>query len=532
MIRAPRLLLAALVLIVLVAAAPAPANAADFPDVAPVDSYAVAVAELASRGIIRGYPDGRFYPEVIVERRHAAVTLVRAMGQGGRAPASDFPDRDGTDEESWKAVRIMGDDGVMRGYQDGTIRPADPLTRQQALSIIARAMVASGIWTTQADTGLVYGDVHASHRADVATYYRYAGAAPGTGARMTPGIPLGAGKPAERGWYAEALWPAVRARERAPAAGTPAPAASTASAATFGMTAHFMWHDLAQSRAELDRMRAAGFTTVRFDLGWRWVEPQRKGAYDESVLRKLDAIFAEVDAHGMAPIVTVIETPAWARPANTGIFAPPTNAQDYADVVGMIARRYAARPGVIWEVWNEPNLVEFWETGPDAIAYTDLLKRAYRAIKAADPDATVLGGSIVFGDAKFLRGMYAAGAAGHFDHLAIHPYTGGRDPSDDSVRWFGLRAQLADLRATLVANGDGDKALYVTEFGWSTDDVSDEVRAGYMRDAVAILRATPGVRNVCAYTIGAGDFPGFGLVSTAGEESRSWQAYAAAAGGR
>jgi len=204
---------------------------------------------------------------------------------------------------------------------------------------------------------------------------------------------------------------------------TPAPIGLTEPA--FGMTMHFMWYDIARTTKELDEIQASGLTVARFDVGWRWVEPQSKGSYDVTYLTKLDAVLQAMDAHGIRPIITVIETPAWARGAKTGIFAPPTNVQDYADIMGVLARRYADRPNMVWEIWNEPNLKEFWEPAPNAAAYADMLRRSYRAIKGDSPDATVLGGAIVFNDLKFLNAMYAAGAAGFFDGLSLHPYAPG-----------------------------------------------------------------------------------------------------------
>jgi hypothetical protein len=157
------------------------------------------------------------------------------------------------------------------------------------------------------------------------------------------------------------------------------------------------------------------------------------------------------------------------------------------------------------------------------------LRRSYAAIKAADADATVLGGAIAFGDLPFVRGMYAAGAGGSFDCLSIHPNTAGRAPTDDSNAWYSLRGQFTGMRATMVAHGDGAKPLYATEFGWSTDDVSDAQRAAYMREAVAIMRTVPGLRAAAAYTINAADYPAFGLIAANGAESATWQAYTAAA---
>ena len=302
----------------------------------------------------------------------------------------------------------------------------------------------------------------------------------------------------------------------------------------FGVTAHLMWHGQDQTTAELNRIQAAGFKTVRFDLGWRWVEPQHKGAYDQAVLRQLDWTLRELDARGIAPIITVIETPAWARPAGSDIFTPPTSRQDYADTMGVLAARYAGRPNTVWEVWNEPNLPEFWQTGPNPAEYADLLKRASVAIKAADPDATVLGGSIVFNDLKFLRGMYQNGARGSFDGLSLHPYAPGRSPDDHSDP-SAMFPAVQDMKSVMVANGESDKTIWITEMGWGLDLVTDDSRAAYLRRAVELVRSWPYVRAFCVYTLSQDvgpDAQSFGLIATSGTPSQSWVSYIAAAQGR
>lgn len=324
-----------------------PVAAASFPDLPTNGATATAITELAARGIVRGYDDGTFRPGTIVERRQMAATLVRALGWSGRTPNRDFPDRGTTDAELWTALRILADMNVVRGFPDGTVGPEQPLTRQQALSVIARAFVAAGIWPAKPASASPYSDVAPDHQGDVALYLDAVGTPPDT-----HGDQLGASRPADRGWYAEALWPAVRAQETSrgsttstappPAPAPSTPATSTAGAAptlttNFGVAAHFMWHSRAQTSAEIARIAGAGLRTVRFDLGWRWVEPNRKGAYDESVLQQLDWTLAQLDARGITPIVTVIETPAWARPAGTDIFTPPTNLQDYADMMRILA---------------------------------------------------------------------------------------------------------------------------------------------------------------------------------------------------
>ncbi len=310
---------------------------------------------------------------------------------------------------------------------------------------------------------------------------------------------------------------------------TPAPIGLTEPG--FGMTMHFMWYDIGRTTKELDQIRASGLTVARFDVGWRWVEPQSKGSYDITYLTKLDAILQEMDARGIRPIITVIETPAWARGPKTGIFAPPSNLQDYADIMGVLARRYADRPNMVWEVWNEPNLLEFWEPAPNAAAYTDMLRRAYKAIKAESPDTTVLGGAIVFNDLKFLNAMYAAGAAGSFDGLSLHPYAPGRSPDDRRDPFTSFNA-VPEMKAVMNAHGESSKTIWITEMGWELDMVTDETRGKYLARAVELVRGWSYVRAFCVYTLGqdlAPDGNRFGLIGGNGTPSVSWISYTSAA---
>jgi hypothetical protein len=105
-------------------------------------------------------------------------------------------------------------------------------------------------------------------------------------------------------------------------------------------------------------------------------------------------------------------TPAWASRGGDRAAAP--RAADGARFAGAIARRYSgsfADPagGVLPEVrrieiWNEPNLPGFWS--PQCVRrdgraslvsprrYAALLAAAYREVKAANPDAQVIGGVV------------------------------------------------------------------------------------------------------------------------------------------
>ncbi|HEY8597605.1 MAG TPA: S-layer homology domain-containing protein, partial [Thermomicrobiales bacterium] len=155
-----------------------PVAAASFPDLPANGATATAITELAARGIVRGYDDGTFRPGTIVERRQMAATLVRALGWSGHTPARDFPDRGATDAELWTALRILADMNVVRGFPDGTVGPEQPLTRQQAISVIARAFIAAGVWSAKPAGASPFGDVAPDHQGDVALYVDAVGTPP------------------------------------------------------------------------------------------------------------------------------------------------------------------------------------------------------------------------------------------------------------------------------------------------------------------------------------------------------------------
>lgn len=303
----------------------------------------------------------------------------------------------------------------------------------------------------------------------------------------------------------------------------PAETDAATSVPRFGMATHLMWQTLSQTTADLNRMKAAGMSYVRFDVSWRNSEPS-PGNYQ--YLGKLDAIVSAIQARGMRLTLTVIETPAWAN-GGRGPFAPPTNPATYARFVGMLAHRYAGRAGMVYEIWNEPNDIHFWTTGPNVAQYTAMLKAAYRAIHAAAPTATVLGGAILSNDVAFLRGIYANGGGGYFNGLSIHPYCGARAPGDTSSAWFSFKLSVPEFRREMQRHGQ-DKAIWITEFGWSTNQVSDSLRARYFAQAVAIAKTWTTVRGVAAYTLHQTQFPAYGLIRPDGSTTASWRAYDAA----
>ena len=67
--------------------------------------------------------------------------------------------------------------------------------------------------------------------------------------------------------------------------------------------------------------------------------------------------------------------------------------------------------------------------------------------------------------------MYAAGAKGYYDVMAVHPYMGNADLGPEAPTTRGRARMTHTARAAsslMAAKGDGAKPIWFTEFGWST----------------------------------------------------------------
>ena len=244
----------------------------------------------------------------------------------------------------------------------------------------------------------------------------------------------------------------------------------------------------------LQRTLAAGFGWVKYQTRWEEFEPE-PGAYQWEFL---DKVVNGTQSANLKLLLSVVTAPAWARPGqDVSVHGPPTNPRSYANFVGALAARYKGKVAA-YEIWNEQNLGREWGGSgrQNAAAYVTLLKAAYWAVKAADPQALVvtgaltpagdvyipeLGGLLARDDLEYFKEMYAAGMQGYFDAVGVHPSGFNNapdlDPRDPAVlassggynahRSFYFRTFEA-YHDVMVENGDDDKQLWFTEFGWAS----------------------------------------------------------------
>lgn len=104
------------------------------------------IAALAARGLVAGVAPGRFAPDAPITRAQLAVLLARLSGVETRAGVSarPLPYRDSLPSWAREAIRAMTEQGLLRGYPDGTFRPDRPVTRTELATILDRYLGATG----------------------------------------------------------------------------------------------------------------------------------------------------------------------------------------------------------------------------------------------------------------------------------------------------------------------------------------------------------------------------------------------------
>lgn len=111
---------------------------ASFKDVPSTHWAYTAITALFHKGLIYGRGDGLFAPESPITRAEFAILLDRVLGlpEGGKGDWPDVP------LQAWYrgAVARLAWAGIMNGYQDGTFRPQDGVTREEAALILFRSL--------------------------------------------------------------------------------------------------------------------------------------------------------------------------------------------------------------------------------------------------------------------------------------------------------------------------------------------------------------------------------------------------------
>jgi Cellulase (glycosyl hydrolase family 5) len=286
----------------------------------------------------------------------------------------------------------------------------------------------------------------------------------------------------------------------------------------------------------LDELDSLGVDVVRVTIDWRATEP-RRGVDDWT---RADLLLNGLHDRGIAPLVTLFGTPAWANGGRSENWVP-TSKSTFAGFARRVAQRY---PFVhLWTIWNEPNQRRSLRPTSPKTYVQQLLNPAFAAIHAASPGSLVAGGVTAprgstggVSPVDWITGMAAAHA--RLDAYAHNPYplSAGETPTSGGCEHC-TTITMATLPRLIndVQKAFGTKTrIWLTEYGYQTNPpdrllgVSYATQAKYEGEAALRAYQAPRVDLLIHFLVR--DEPDqarwqSGLFTTADAAKPSLQAY-------
>ncbi|MFD1795195.1 family 1 glycosylhydrolase [Paracoccus aurantiacus] len=281
----------------------------------------------------------------------------------------------------------------------------------------------------------------------------------------------------------------------------------------------------AEMQAELADYAKLGVDWVRLDIHWDLVQPKANGSYNWTLV---DRVFNAIDAAGMEVVAVLNNVPSWLDDT----LSDAASQKALADFAKAAAQRYGDKVNY-WEILNEQN-----KHGVDPADYTAALKQTYTAIKSVDADDTVITGGLaavpstgngMWGAVDYLKQIYANGGGDYFDAVGYHPYTYPLTPKNNAS-WNGWEIMETGIRGTMVANGDSDKQVWMTEMGaptWGNKvTVTEAEQAQILSEAVELAKSYDWAGPIMwfSYQDSALD-TGFGLLDSSGNQKLAYSTF-------
>lgn len=203
--------------------------------------------------------------------------------------------------------------------------------------------------------------------------------------------------------------------------------------------------------SSLDKAKAVGINIIRRDMLWSKVE--KNGVFD---FTEYDGIAANIATRGMS-VVWILR----GGHLDHGGVVPVTDADRaaFAKFAAAAATNYKGRNVSAYEIWNEPNGVQFWPN-QDPLDYAKLLNLAAAAIKKIDATVKVVTGGTAGIDFNYTARLAGAVTPAAIDAVGFHPYALKSSPETLA---YGV-APLGNLLMASAVN----KPLWNTEWGISS----------------------------------------------------------------
>ena len=223
-------------------------------------------------------------------------------------------------------------------------------------------------------------------------------------------------------------------------------------------------HITGQPKQDLDGLAHGGFGWIRMDFAWDTVE-KTKGVYDFSAY---DSLLTGLTVRHIKPLFILdYGNDLYQK----GAPRTPEARSAFTRFAAAAVRHYHGKT-IIWEIWNEPN-GSFWQPQANVEEYGTLALETARAIRAADPNATVVAPGTSGLPMDFMEALFKRGLLNVIDAVSFHPYRG------SSPETAASDYQMLRLLIHRYAPGR-DVPLVSSEWGYTTVSVTQEQQAQYL----------------------------------------------------
>jgi hypothetical protein len=237
----------------------------------------------------------------------------------------------------------------------------------------------------------------------------------------------------------------------------------------FGVNIHFTGLP-----RDLTMITDAGFKFIRMDLVWSRVE-RTKGEY-EFKESGYDALTLGCEKLGIR-VLYILDYSNKLYESDRSV-RTEAGRKAFADFAAAAAKRYAGK-GILWEIWNEPNIKQFWMPQPSGDDYSKLVEAAAQRIRQVDPNAQILAGATSQIPLEWFEGCFKNGLINWIDALSVHPY---RSQPPETV--IGDYARLRELIARYAPAGKKIPVISgewgYSNLNWDKSRLSEQQQADYL----------------------------------------------------
>jgi len=275
----------------------------------------------------------------------------------------------------------------------------------------------------------------------------------------------------------------------------------------YGINAH-----IPENRV-LNKIKNAGIKWIRIDFNWYEIESSR-GSFNWS---EMDRVVNNSIERNLSILAILAYTPSWANNGKSKNY-PPLKQQYWTNFVKKAVLRYKNKIKY-WSMWNEPNLEKFWAGTLDEYVEKILIPGSKTA-KSVDSTCKIVGPDLAHLVTEkemwnvWLRGILRK-AKDYLDIISHHIYDV-RGPSYIFDKLENDQGPLIpSVLRVLKEEGVDNKPFWITETGWATDEVGEEVQSKYYLEFLQGMRNRTYINKIFFYEIiddPRPEIPKFGII--------------------